>query len=558
MRRVAVEVAVALLLPVLLWVGLAWPLVVDPAHHVLSPMDFAPSDQSGEAWFHWWVHKASLTGAAIDHPGVVCVPGGVKLDAGFSNTVDAWLAWPAYHFLPFPQSYSAAGALVQLVTAWAAWLGLRAAGARPSVAIAGSIVLGLSCYTQQEVGLGHSANALIGPAILLLGAWTAVGEGRLGWAPVAMLAGAATVRAYPPFAVALAVPMAVLGLVALVRGPARGRAFVGHLGTGLVLLAVAAYTAKELAARGVGGAVVLKGQQLYPGYDADALPWNWPFFQSTFFHAHPHWMSAVLPLTAILWALRARRGLLWVAFAVWFWFVTLGVTLTQGDDTAHVRTALFGGRRILLASHLVLDRFPQLAVARPYRVAAFVPVALVYALGVLGQSRKAQVVASAALVAAFVHGAARGFLSPFAAPYQPSTALAWLAQQPAELAVAEVPTGRGHASGWAQVVHGHPRSESFRDMADPSLQSSSAPPECYKTRFTRTLWAFDRGAATAEDVAALRSEARDEGFGWLIVYPHAPDPLPGRGLSVNVTLPQLRAVLGDPVAEDDTAVIFAL
>ncbi len=568
--------------------GLAWRLVADvvaPAllvaglvRHVglrllgaddlvAAPLYLTTGDPNGQAWFYWWLHRAVTTGADVDRPDVVCAPDGVSLGPNFATRVDAWLALPFFAHLPFPASFNAVALAVPACNTALAWLGLRATRAPAPVALLGAALIGFSEYALFEVGLGHNANALVGPAVLLLGAWSAVAEGRWGWAPVALLAGAVTFAGYPPYAVVIA-PLGAAWLVGeLAAG--RGKRVRIVLTAGITALATSAAAVLHLQALHARGyaetEVALTGHRLEMMI-RDSLPWGWLWASGTGFNDHHVWLAPTLWMGAAVGLLGGWRGRGWVAAAATFWVLSLGVVLLDAPDTPHRAD----GKLLGLPLRGLVEAVPPLVNVRPYRFAPLVGAAAALALGAFsrwgweGRTRRGwpRLVAwtptllATALAAHGLRVALADHAALWLQPWKVPAAVQWLADTPGDFAIIELPAGLGHAYGALQPVHGKRRSEGHHDVSVDARRRTEAPRDCYTSALVRGLWSLERGVAYRPDEADLAA-AEADGFRYVVVYSSLYTSQPGLAA---LTRPHaaLREVFGPPVKDDGEVAIYAL
>jgi hypothetical protein len=553
------------LLPLWLLRAVAAPLLRDPVHNVAAPMLLNAGDANGEAWFYWWFHRALSTGAALKRPDVVCAPGGVALGGNFATRVDAVLAWPFFSRLPFPESFNTFAMAMPVLNAWCAWLGLRALRASPPVALLGGLVLGFSEYVIFEVGSGHNANALVGPAMLFLATWAAVARGSWGWSPVAAVAGCVTLFAYPPYALAVA-PVALLrGVHALVTRPERRRAIVA--GGGLVALAVGASAWTYLGQLEATGFVHHHARVLLDNWTTlvrDSLPWDWVARSAASFADHHVWVAPLLGVALLSTLAGGRPGLGWLATAAWFWVLSLGVVVLEQHGVAKSDLRI-GGHSYRLPLATAITWMPTLVGVRPYRFAPLAVAAAVFGLAaslhhrVSARSLPWRFLASAAggllLAAALRQGWTAGRLTMTTQPWSVPAAIGWLAEQPGDFAIAELPVGGGHAYGPLQIVHGKRRSEGHHDV-NPTV--TEPPADCFTLDLTQALFRLDR-AGEVGATAPGTDAAWAAGYRYVVVYKLAYDTRrPDQAERRRRVLTTLRAWLGPPVQDDGEVAVFAL
>ncbi|MDP2309568.1 MAG: hypothetical protein Q8P18_26340 [Pseudomonadota bacterium] len=563
--RVLFDGVAPILLPLLLLRTVAARILADPEHTVAAPLYLSGGDPNGQAWFYWWFHRATMLGLPVDHPDVVCAPGGIALGVNFATRVDAWLALPFFHFLPFPQSFNAVAMAVPAVNAWCGWLALRAMRSSPAVALTGGLVLGFSDYALFEVSLGHNANALVGPVLLLLGAWSAVAEGRWGWAPVAAAAGVVTIFAYPPYAVAMLPVAAAFGLVGLATRKQERRAILGGaLGVAAIIGLAALRRASELRTLGFANQGKNALRDSWSTLMADSLSWEWLARADSGFNDHHTWIAPALLVGAALAALfGGRRPWGWLAAGAWFWLLSLGVVLLERDGE-EIQELRAGGRAFALPLGWAIKAWPTLVGLRPYRFAPLVGGALVFAVASAARSPDHTVgwvrrllpplVAAGVFATVLWATLSAGRLRFTTQPWRVSPAVLWLAEQPGDFAIAELPSGSGHAAAALQVVHEKRRSEGHHDV-HPEVKHP--PTQCYTTSLSRALWVLDRGGALPEDMSPVVSEAVSVGYRYIVVYREAYGKQGvERDKRLRGLFAALRARFGAPVQDDREVAIF--
>ncbi len=584
--RVLVDGILPVLAPLLLVREAAAGLLADPMRWVAAPMIAASGDGNGEAWFYWWMERAVRLGLDVELPRVVCAPEGAPLLNNFATRVDAWIALPFFARYPFPLSFNLAAMAVPIVNAWLVWLGLRAARTPWAAAVLGGLVIGASEHVFNEVSRGHSANALIGPAFAFLGAWSAVAEGRWGWAPVAAAAGALTVAAYPPFAVVILPVAALFGLGGL-RDPARRRrVLLGAIAVGAVVAYAAWAQVQDLHARGFAhhgaNALAMHWTQLV----ADSLPLGWLGERAETFKDRYVAFGPALLVGLGAGLVAGWRGRGWVAATAWFWVSSLGVIVLHRTGAGLAPWKPFGSA-LALPLYAAIDALPALAEVRPYRFAPFVAGALVFALGSLARwgaeafaagerggapsspappqptlwRPRLGVAAGVAVVAllglALQQQRASGHLVYWRQAWTVPAPLQWLAEQPDDFAVVELPAGLGHAYGPYQVVHGKARSEGHHDAGLDALASPEAPTACYTDALVRALWGLERGVPLPTERAGMLRAARAAGYRYVVVYEDAYHGVGDPRRLVGLEL-ALEAAFGAAVREGDHVRLYAI
>lgn len=534
---------------------------------VAAPMYLTTGDPNGQAWFYWWLQRAVETGADLENPDVVCAPDGIALGHNFATRVDAWLALPFFAEMPFPASFNAAALAVPACNTALAWIGLRAAKAPAPVALLAAALIGFSEYALFEVGLGHNANALVGPAVLLLGAWSAVAEGRWGWAPVAAAAAAVTFAGYPPYAVVIAPVGALLLLGELVGG--RGRR-VRILLSAMVTAAAAGIAAfahlRALQERGYAETEVGLTAHRLEMLMRDSLPWRWLWESGTGFNDPHVWTAPALWMGAALALLGGWRGRAWLAAGVAFWVLALGVVVL---DAPAVPTRV-EGKMLGLPLRWLVDVVPPLVNVRPYRFAPLVAAAAALALGAFarwgweGRERSgwprvvawAPTLLATALAAHGLRAALADHMSMWLQPWRLPPAVQWLADTPGDFAIIELPAGLGHAYGALQPVHGKRRSEGHHDVSMDARRRTDAPTDCYTTALVRGLWSLERGVPYRPTEAEL-AEAEADGFRYVVVYGSLYTNEPGAA-GLTRPHPALREMFGEPVVDEGGVAIYAI
>lgn len=514
---------------------IAQPLLSHVDAVAVAPLYVGTGDGNGEAWFYWWLHRAVVSGGVIDHPDVICAPRGLDLGNNFPTRVDAWLALPFFHYLPFPRSFNAAAVAVLGANMFGAWLGLRAIRAAPPVAVLAAAVVGASDYAIYDISLGHNANALVGPAFAFMGAWAAVAEGRWAWAPVAAISAMITVFAYPPFALVLAPVAALQTLFGLVPREGRLRRVGGAFVAGLPALAAARSVSSDLSARGFTHANATVNAENWRALRADSLTWEWPIRVAKEFNDHHAWLPTAFLLAGALVVFGRWRSLGWAVATVYLYVLSLGGVVMEatmhGDSPLHWR-----GGVLTLPLAAAIKAWPTLVQLRPYRFAPLVAGALAFAIGsatrfdpplrptvskwqrIPWRPTLTTLAASVALFLAVRQARDDGHLLITTQPWVVPPAITWLADQEGDFALIEMPMGQGQGYGAMQVVHGKRRSEGHHDVSEDVRGRLDAPAACYTDDLVRALWSLERGSSLPSDMHALRASASANGFRYVVVY----------------------------------------
>ncbi len=564
---------------------IAAPLLANPDTVVAAPLYIGTGDGNGEAWFYWWLHRAVVSGVGIEHPDVVCAPLGLDLGNNFPTRIDAWLALPFFHWLPFPRSFNAAAIGVLAANMFAAWLGLRATRAAAPVAVLAAAVVGCSEYAVFDISLGHNANALIGPALCFMGAWAAVAEGRVGWAPVAALAAVLTVYAYPPYALVLAPIAGMQALGGVVRREGRWRRLAGMFVAGVPALLAARSVSADLATRGFSHTLGTVTSASWKALRADSLTWDWPVHIATDFNDHHAWLPPAFLLAGGLALFGRGRGFGWMVAVVYLYVMSLGVVVLAAGE--HGAVSLRSGSDVIaLPLAAAVKAWPTLVQLRPYRFAPLVAGAIAFAIasatrweGASGKDAGASVrqagaaswwrvfptrwafattLATAALGLALKQARDGGHLALTTQPWQVPAAITWLAEQEGDFAIIEMPMGIGQGYGAMQAVHGKRRSDGHHDVSEHSRRRVEPPTECYTDDLVRALWSMERGSSLPADATVLRAGSSNAGFKYVVVYRAAwRMQRDGNAASARV-LAGLSATFGAPVRDDGEVAIYAI
>lgn len=201
-----------------------------------------PEDYLGTLWFYRWFHDALVRGVPFLAPDTVCAPTGTLLGDNFPNQVDALLAAPLIHLLPFPTSVNLFFAAIPVLSALAATLALR--GVAPlGVALAGGVLYGFNPYALGEIAAGRPTMALTFVVPLFVAAWgrALASPGRrapAAWCLLAGACGALTVYYHPVYAlISVVLGLGVAGGRALAPAPGVSRLRPVVAGLGVLLLA---------------------------------------------------------------------------------------------------------------------------------------------------------------------------------------------------------------------------------------------------------------------------------------------------------------------------------
>lgn len=199
---------------------------------VLGPLlDDLPTDLDGTVWFYGWMDRAVSQGLPILSPDWVRFPLGQNLGGNFPNRVDAWMALPFMHFLPFPDGFNLFVVCIPVFNTLAGWVFFRTLTDRWWLALSAAMLFGFQRYSFYELAGGRPVSALLFTLPLFLAAWWhALRTPRLAlalaWAVVAGAFAALVACSYAPWTVwagALAVGCAVVRVLA----PAGGAADAG-------------------------------------------------------------------------------------------------------------------------------------------------------------------------------------------------------------------------------------------------------------------------------------------------------------------------------------------
>lgn len=155
---------------ILTWI-LSGDLARNPGQVVGRQFDgLRPEDYLGTLWFYRHVHDSLVQGAPLLRPTSVCAPTGTSLGDNFPNHVDALLAFPFVHLLPFPQGVNLFFAAIPVLSSLAAFFALRAFAA-PAIALPVAALYGFNAYTYGEMAAGRPTMALTLVVPLLVGTW---------------------------------------------------------------------------------------------------------------------------------------------------------------------------------------------------------------------------------------------------------------------------------------------------------------------------------------------------------------------------------------------------
>ena len=173
-------------------------------------------DYLGTVWFYWWTHDALSRGHPILHPDVVCAPGGTSLGRNFPNWVDAFLAWPFFHWLPFPASYNLFCTAIPVLGALSAYWALRTLTRQRALAGLGGALFGFNAYSFAEIVAGRPSTALVFVIPLFLAVWlkalSTPGRRAWGWMLLAAPTAALVVYYHPIYTVICALLAVGTGL----------------------------------------------------------------------------------------------------------------------------------------------------------------------------------------------------------------------------------------------------------------------------------------------------------------------------------------------------------
>jgi hypothetical protein len=605
--RPARTVALDLLLPLVLSVGVAATAFRDAITRldavVIGPLgDCVPGDLNGTVWFYGWMERAVRLGLPILNTNWVSWPGGQRLGRVYPNRIDAWLALPFVHFLPFPVGFDVFLLLIPVFGTLASYAFFRALTAERWLALSAAFIVGFQQYTFYELAGGRPVTALFAVVPLFLAAWwRALGMPRLGpalaWAGAAGGIAALVARSYVPWVLwtgALAVVLAGARTFTPAPGVSRSRPLVVSLVALAIALPLAVPYLHELwfVRTGLAGA----GGDPLPPWDfrvwrdvaagiserltgpptaapvhvaapAAGLTSNdaWlPFLPNGFF---------VVVLGACVLGGRAGFGWGLVGYAFW---------LTLRRDSLALQ--LPGPAQLWLRylpttpgpARVLMDTFPTVGeFVRPYRGAPIASLALVAALvsgwegfarrtrglsgGLARAGRLLRIGGGAAVVALGVTtclDAVRVEVPRvMLTAWRPSPFYAQLAADPAPGAVIDLPLGLGHALGPTQVLHGRPRADTAADDLGRPLTDTSQVPQPW----LRPFRAFGTPGAPEPPPTAL-DEARGDGFAWIIVHLHGYDELAKHGLKSDPApvLAWLTNHVGPPRYSDDEVVAYAL
>lgn len=471
---------VLLLLPVIWAVG--------AGEHALGRRSV---DLLGHLWHHWHAAREPLTTTTL-----VRFPEGVDLLPITGGWLDVWIGGRLVPWLGLIRAWNAVVGLLVLMAGIGGTVLARSLGSGPRAAVVAGVLLQLDGFLllhlaggrTEQLGLGLVALALAGAVRLRdprSAAWEALPVGVCGALLVALSWELALVTA----AGLLLLAPALLSRESLPRvGLALGTAAL------LCLPGVVAFVDRAGAARAAAGAGF--GTAVTEVASVGLLEWLGPH------RAGPHTLSLVA-LLALPWTAPAAHRRLWLGLGLLL-FVSLGLALGASPSLHRGGTPFWTGPTPWqLAAHLPLLSWfhwpDRLTVA--WSLAA--PVAAALAVSRLARWRTAAgVLAGAVLLGSALAEHVLANRGPFAeVALAPSEGTLWLADQPGEGAVFDLPlNGRGRMSQahlLAQLSHGRP---------------------------TRAHPFLDHLVALPADPAALA--LRDNGaLQWLVsVHPRAPRP----------------------------------
>ena len=163
-----------------------------------------PSDVNGTLWFYWWTSLAQSTGADRLNPDVICAPTGQSLGSNFPQHIDALMAAPFFHYLPFPAGFNIWVTLIPVLGAFSAWLAARWLGMPRVLALMVAILFGFNSLSMHELANGKPPSALVFTLPLFIGSWlkciSARGRSALAWIVVAGFAAALAIQHYVLYA----------------------------------------------------------------------------------------------------------------------------------------------------------------------------------------------------------------------------------------------------------------------------------------------------------------------------------------------------------------------
>jgi hypothetical protein len=313
----------------------------------------------------------------------------------------------------------------------------------------------------------------------------------------------------------------------------------------------------------------LDGSPYWSRVQVESMPWDYLWNPRLADTRRSAFVAPLLLGAGLLGALVAgRRGLPWLAAAVFYWLCTLGPNAAQWVRGESAELLLIGDQRVGLPIGWLLEAIPALSDwLRPQRMFPVLLLCLCAGL-VLGLDRvgrlwggRAQALAAPLAALLAWGGLAQTTELPgyrwLLREWEVSPAYRRLADDVEDYAIAELPAGIGHASaGWAGY-HGKRRSEPMHDIL-PMMRRAAPPAGCYELPFLRALWylgdpspdAMRRVEAGLSPTAI--AEARAAGLRYVLVYPrlYAQAAREGDARDVAAIQARLAAIFGAPVEED--------
>ena len=547
-----------------------------------------PSDINGTLWFYWWAEQALSGRKDLLNPDVICAPTGQSLGSNFPQHVDAHLAGPLLANLPFPYSYNLFVLAVPVLGGLGAFAAMRMLKLDRWLSLMVAVLYGFNALSIHELANGKPASALVVATPIVMAAWLrclqAPGRQFWPWLIVCGFAGALAIQAYVLYAMLIAFFAAGAGLLHLWRPapgiPRRRVLWAVLLVTGLSVALSGGYLKRLLGERRpmpehaqsmrLDSPAVLRAQ-------AESLHLAYPLLEdpdedkprrSAFPGALT--VAGVLLLPVAGW--RYRR---WMGAAVGFFLLSLG-PMAAWSVRPEVEWLTLFDRAIPLPTALLFEVFPfAIQFFHPGRVLPVVVLCLgtAVAVGIHGLRGRLPAWAGPALAVLITAGGmtqvhAQGGLTLPHTAHQVNPFIAQLAAEDGDFSIIEFPVGRGHATAPAQLIHGRARSESHHDGIA-GLQQGLPPEDCLQLPMLQALWDLSRGDAPAPtgprpvqpDMSAQAiAQAHAAGFRYLVAWRPGFDVLNQAGINVDreVSLRQLRRILGPPVYRDETIEAWAI
>ena len=538
-----------------------------------------PSDVNGTLWFYWWTAKAQERGADLINPDVICAPTGQALGSNFPQHIDALLAAPLMAHLPTPQGFNLFVAFIPVLGGWCAYLAARWLGLGRVTGMMVAILFGFNSLSMHEISNGKPPSALVFTIPIFVAAWirslTTRGKASIEWIVIAGVTAGLAIQHYVLYALISAIFAAgALAKFTVYPAPGVSRRRAPIAGLVVVILGVliaSPYLTQLLSERRPMPAAsslritdpsVLREQaeSIDVGYllgvdDKEDLPRRAAF-------------PVILTIAAIvLLPFGGRRHRHWLAGALGFYLLSLG-PMAAISVRPEVEWMTIAGRGVPLPTWWLNQIFPfSIQFFHPCRVFPMVVLCMALSVGMglehaFKTSRSAWVHPILALVVAglgFFHVKAQGGMTILSAEWEPHSFFQKIAKDPNPGALIEFPVGLGHATAPHQLIHEWKRSESHHDMIA-ALKANQRPEDCLTSSIFDSLWAISRGEASEGPTASEITEARRDGFRYLVVHKAGFDVLRQAGLSVDRerSIQILRSQLGDPLVHDDSLVVFSL